>query len=228
MDADRGNDGTGNGSPEKPYRTIGKTLAVADGPADGAEDIIVIAGVFHETVTLTHGGVPGHYVRDDFRFPSNPTMIMGWDRDGDGEYPPFDRDDTAVLDGRKILPWAITTRGKPSAIEIAHLTIRAYGYRKDNGGALQLFRWGDGLQSHIYVHDVEMYAINKGEKDASGKIVCNFWGGPMTDVALCNNLVSEYSSYFCRGSPPDRAGRFCFQNNTLRMFGTRGVRPCRR
>jgi len=44
----------------------------------------------------------------------------------------------------------------------------------------------------------------------------------MTDVAVINCLVDEYSSYFCRGAPPDGAGRFRFQNLTLRMFGLRG------
>jgi len=218
-----GSDEAGDGSPASPFRTIQKALDTADGPGDGAEDIICISGTFHETLTLKRGGVPGHYLRDGFQFPRNPAMIMGWDRDGDGDYPPHDRDDTAVLDGKGTLPWAIRSPEKHSYIEIAHLTIRNYGYRKDDGGAIQLFRWGDGSQSHVYIHDVEMYAINRGEKDASAKIVINFWGGPMTDIAVINNLVSEYSSYFCRGAPPEGAGRFRFQNNTLRMFGTSGV-----
>lgn len=222
VDALAGSDRAGDGSPARPYRTIQKALDLADGPDDGAEDIICISGTFHETLTMKNGGVPGHYVRDGFQFPRNPAMIIGWDRDGDGEYPPHDPDDTAVLDGRRALAWAITSLGKLSHIEIAHLAIRDYGYRDDDGGAIKLFRWGSGSQSHIYVHDVEMIAINKGEKDASAKIVLSFWGGPMTHVAVMNNLVDEYSSYFCRGAPPEGAGRFRFQNNTLKMYGTRG------
>jgi len=223
VDSEAGNDKTGDGSPGKPFKTIQKALDTADGPEDGAEDIICISGTFRETLTLRKGGVPGHYVRDHFQFPKNPTMIIGWDKDGDGDYPPYDRDDTAVLDGQNALAWAIANRAKLSYIEIAHLTVRNYGYRKDDCGAFKLFRWGTGSQSHIYVHDVELHAINKGVKDSSAKIVFNFWGGPMTDVAFINNLVDEYSSYFCRGAPPEGAGRFRFQNNTLRMYGTRGV-----
>ncbi len=26
-------------------------------------------------------------------------MLVGWDADNDGQYPPYDTDDTAVLDG---------------------------------------------------------------------------------------------------------------------------------
>ena len=222
VDADRGDDAAGDGSPGKPFKTIQKAVDAADGPGDGAEDIIAIAGTFHEALVLKHGGVPGHYVRDGFQFPRHPTMIVGWDRDGDGEYPPQDRDDVAVLDGERTLAWAITSPQKHSYIEIAHLTIRNYGYHERSGGAIQLFRWGTGRQSHVFIHDVEMQAINKAEKDASSKIVVNFWGGPMTDVAVVNVLVDEYSSYFCRGAPPDGAGRFRFRNITLRMFGVRG------
>jgi len=222
VDSRSGNDETGNGSPQKPFGTIQKALDTTDGPQDGAEDIICISGVFHETLVMRHGGVPGHYARDGFGFPKNPAMIIGWDKDGDGEYPPYDQDDTAVLHGQGTLAWAVNNATKLSHLEIAHLTVKNYGYREDNCGAFNLFRWGDGSQSHIYLHDVEMVAINKGEKDRSGKIVLSFWGGPMTDVAVVNNLVDEYSSYFCRGAPPDGSGRFRFQNNTLRMYGIRG------
>ena len=151
VDSERGSDETGSGSPARPFKTVQKALDAADGPRDGAEEIICISGTFHET-----------------------------------------------------------------------LTIRNYGYHEANGGAIKLSRWGTGSQSHVYIHDVEFHAINKAEKDASGKIVISFWGGPMTDVAVINNLVHEYSSYFCRGAPPDGAGRFRFQNNTLRMHGLRG------
>jgi len=219
VDSEDGDDQAGDGSPGKPYRTIQKALDSADGPKDGAEDIICIAGKFHESLVMHHGGGDGHYERDEFQFPRNPTMIIGWDKDGDGQYPPYDQDDTAVLDGQQTLAWAIANQNKLSFIEIAHLTVKDYGYKDDNCGALKLFRWGTGAQSHIYVHDVEFRSINKGQKDSSAKIVFNFWGGPMTYVAVMNNLVDEYSSYFCRGAPPDEAGHFRFQNNTLKMHG---------
>ena len=222
VDSELGTDETGDGSSDRPFRTIQKALDTADGPEDGAEDVICISGTFHETLVMHHGGVAGHYVRDGFQFPQNPTMIVGWDKDGDGDYPPYDKDDTAVLDGERTLRWAIDNRRKLSHVEIAHLTVKNYGYQEDNCGAFKLFRWGNGSQSHIYVHDVEFRAINKGERDASGKIVFSFWGGPMTHVAFTNNLVDEYSSYFCRGAPPDKAGQFRFQNNTLRMYGISG------
>ena len=225
VDAKAGSDEAGDGSPAKPYKTVQKALDAADGAADGAEDIICISGVFREKLAIKRSGVAGHYLRDNFQFPKNPTMLIGWDKDGDDEYPPCDKDDIAVLDGNvgpSNLAIGIRTDGKLSNIEIAHLTIRNYGGLYTEAGALKLFHWGTGLQSHIYVHDVEMRAINRAIKDASARIVCNFWGGPFTDVAIINNLVDEYASYFCRGAPPAGAGRIRFQNLTLKMFGTSG------
>ena len=119
VDSEQGNDETGYGSSDRPFRTIQKALDTADGPEDGAEDVICISGTFHETLTMHHGGAAGHYVRDGFQFPKNPTMIVGWDKDGDGHYPPYDKDDTAVLDGERTLGWAIDNRQKLSHVEIA-------------------------------------------------------------------------------------------------------------
>ena len=75
VDSEQGNDETGNGSSDRPFRTIQKALDTADGPEDGAEDVICVSGTFHETLTMHHGGAAGHYVCDGFQFPKNPTMI---------------------------------------------------------------------------------------------------------------------------------------------------------
>ena len=220
VDGKAGSDETGDGSATKPYKTIQKALNACDGPEDGAEDIVCISGTFKESLTVKKSGVSGHYVRDKFQFPKNPAMIIGWDKDGDGKYPPYDKDDVAVLDGGRELAWAITPGAKISYIEVAHLTVQDYGYKPRNCGGFKFFRRGGGSQSHIYVHDVELRRINKGVKDQSGLIVLDFWGGPRTYVAFINNLVDEYSSYFCRGSPQDGNSHFRFQNLTLRMYGT--------
>ena len=217
VDSKEGNDLTGDGSPAKPFKTIQKALDSADGPDDGAEDIICISGIFHEKLTIRKGGVPGHYLRDKFQFPNNPAMLVGWDKDGDGQYPPFDKDDVAVLDGQGKFDWAIRNARKNSFLEIAHLTIRNYGDNSKGCGAFQLFANGRGNQSHIYIHDVELHQINKAIKGASNTIVFSFWGGPREDIAFINNLVNEFAGYFCRGSP--RGARFRFQNNTFIMHG---------
>ncbi len=221
VDATSGSDVTGDGSAANPYQTIQHALDAADGPGDGAEDIICISGVFSEELNLTVAGVPGSYTRDGFDFPTNPTMIVGWDKDGDGEYPPYDTDDVAVLDGLTVLSHAVTNPSNRSYVEVAHLTIRDY-QDVDSGGAFRMAVSGGQPVNYFYVHDVEMIRINKGMADASGVIVFSFWGRVGTDIAIVNNLVNEYGSYFARGSPGSAwpSGRFRFQNNTIVMHGS--------
>ena len=222
VDSAAGSDTTGSGTAGNPYRTIQKALDVADGPADGAEDIICISGVFREQLTLKQSGVAGYYTRDGFQFPRNPTMIVGWDRDGDGQYPPYDPDETAVLDGNvggSNLATAFATIGTRSYVEIAHLTVRNYGSATHTTcGAFRLFRSGSA-ETHVYVHDVEMYAINRAVRDTSARIVFSFWGGPFHHVAVTNSLVDEFGSYFCRGAPRQNSGPFRFRHLTLKMLG---------
>ncbi len=218
-----------DGSANQPVRTIQYALELADGPEDGAEDIICISGVFNESVYLIKGGLPGYYQRDGFQFPKNPTMIVGRDSDGDGQFPPYDKDDIAVLDGQNRLDIAITNRpNKISYFELAHLTIRDYGRQPNNlvrdqidRGAIRLTGQGRGRQSHLYIHDVEIRGVNKSAPSESATIVWSFWSrqNTLTHVAFINNLVDEYSSYAIRGAPMNGSGHYRFQNNTFKLHG---------
>ncbi len=208
VDSETGDDVTGDGTAARPFKTIQKALDEADGPRDGAEDIVCISGTFHEALTLKNGGVPGAYRRDGFQFPKNPTMIVGWDRDGDGEYPPYDTDDEAVLDGRSSIKLAINNAPKGVGyLEIAHLTIRDYGRPRgrDPRGAIRLRgRSQARAQSHIYVHDVEFRRIGKAALSQSNAIVVNLFPAgrgtpPLKHVAFINNLIDEFGSYCFRG-----------------------------
>ena len=230
VDSKTGSDEAGDGSAAKPFKTIQKALDSADGPADGAEDIVCISGVFHEQLMLKQEGVPGYYIRDGFQFPSNPTMIIGWDKDGDGEYPPYDKDDVAVLDGQDKLKLAINNieRGV-SYLEIAHISIQDYGkpLGRDQRGAFVLRgRTKADVQSHLYFHDIETHRILKQATGTSNTIWANFFppggkGNPLRHVAFVNNLIDEYGGYAFRGG--SRGGQaYRFQNNTLKMYGPEG------
>ncbi len=170
--------------------------------------------------------------------------VLCWDKDGDGEYPPYDKDDLAVLDGnvevkipirsqrrapRRARPrtrparptkaehmaMAIRSHRKRSHMEIAHLVIRDYGSEAYNEcGAMKLFNSGKVLQHHVYVHDVEMKNINKGVLAGTGRIVMSWWGGPREHVALINCEISDFGAYGFRGSPQSH-GNWRFQNLTM-------------
>ena len=208
VDATDGNDTTGDGSPSNPYKTVQYALDQADGPGDGAEDIVCIAGVFNEELTLTQSGVTGYYTRDNFQFPDNPFMLIGWDTDADGEYPPYDADDTAVLDGNvgPNLQLAINNQtNQKSYLEIAHLSIDYYGRDsvgdKATQGAMRV-AGSDSSVSHIYFHDVEMKSINDGVITDGYMAVWSMWGGtPRYYLAFVNNLLDGTSNYCFRGAP---------------------------
>ncbi len=227
VDATDGNDNTGDGSAGNPYKTVQYALNQADGPGDGAEDIVCISGVFQEEITLTQSGVAGYYTRDNFQFPDNPFMLIGWDKDADGEYPPYDADDTAVLDGNvgaTFLGLAITNDpAEKSYVEIAHIAIKYYGYDtlgdSTPRGAMKMAPGNVSTVSHIYFHDVEMKSINDGIKTDGYTIIWSFWVGntPFKHIALINNRIDGLSCYGCRGAPGNGSGFYRLQNNTY-MF----------
>ena len=221
VDATDGNDPTGDGSASNPYKTVQYALNQADGPGDGAEDIVCIAGVFNEELTLTQSGVTGYYTMDNFQFPDNPFMLIGWDKDADGEYPPYDADDTAVLDGN-VGPnsfLAINNQaGAEDYVEIAHLAMRYYGrnFTGNPQGAMRIAPDG-GVVSHIYFHDVEMTSINDAIQGDSQTSIWSFWcgSGTLTYIAFINNLVDGTSYYVARGAPGNGSGYFRLRNNTI-------------
>ena len=230
VDANSGSDSTGDGSPDNPYQTIQHALNQCDGPGDGAEDIVAIAGVFHEALTLKQGGVAGYYVRatEDFQFPDNPMMLIGWDKDGDGEYPPYDTDDVAVLDGNwagdppfpnRRLAIDNSTYNK-SHIEIAHISIRDFGHDDPDK-----FKWPQGVLrpcrsaqvSHLYLHDIEAEKINEGGHTNGYRHIVYFWLGGGADFqwfAFQNNFINGYSGYGFRGRADAPSGHWLFDQTT--------------
>ncbi len=217
IDADTGSDATGDGSPGNPYATIQFAWNSSDGPGDGAEDILCFAGTAttEEEIHPPHGGVPGTFVVPksgsqgrDWQMPRNPTMLVGWDRDGDGAYPPFDGDDTAVLSG---------TGGGPGAglattfllgpendyLEIAHLTLTDYGrYTPDtDSGLVRHTTFGDGLD-YVSYHDLATYNINRDRQEGRFFTINIFHSG-LHWIHFENLLFQDNGGYFARGSAED-------------------------
>ncbi|MEM6453798.1 MAG: LamG domain-containing protein [Acidobacteriota bacterium] len=103
-----GSDHAGCGAPGDPCATIGYAFGtIADGPSDGAEDIVCFRNTCIEenlTPREGYGGVTGTYLQSasgsatrDWHLPTDPVMLVGWDVDNDGVYPPMDADHTAIL-----------------------------------------------------------------------------------------------------------------------------------
>ena len=90
-------------------------------------------------------------------------MIVGWDANGDGRYPPADGEDIAVLDGQTALEWVLDNRSaEVSHLEVAHLLIRDYLQGAGSSAGLLNLN-GTGFMSHIYLHDHEILRVNNGQ-----------------------------------------------------------------
>ncbi len=238
VDASGGSDATGDGSSEKPYRTIQHAWNTADGPGDGAEDILCFRGIATTEQFITPGvsGVAGTYrvarsgsQARDWLFPRNPTMLVGWDTDDDGAYPPFDADDVAVLDGTgdgaaSGLARVFRLDAGSDYLEIAHLEIRNYGRYSpgaDSGFVIHGPR-GDGVD-YVYYHDLELYGINMDRLADGGRdFAINLFNSGLHWTNFTNLLFENNGGWFARGAGPDSGpdeGPIRWQNLTRTVHG---------
>ncbi|MEM8962392.1 MAG: hypothetical protein AAGD38_12995 [Acidobacteriota bacterium] len=250
VDCQTGVDLPSCGAPGAPCRTITYAWGTrADGPSDGAEDIVCFRGTCaEESISPAFGGYsmsdaganPGAYQvagtgseTRNWYYPLDPTMLVGWDSDNDGRYPPFDNDDTAVLDGDG-LDRAFVVNWETQWIEMAHFRVEGYGsstsatstgfVRFSPTGSVQRLRF-------LFFHDLELIDINRARtlpsSQASSVVAINFFTGGTRprNVQFKNILVADNGGWFVRGevppsdqSQPD-SGPFRFQNITRTARG---------
>ena len=237
VDAEWGSDLEGDGGPWNPYKTIQHAWNLADGPRGGAEDIICFRGVTQEEfITPGTRGLKGTYTLPrsgsqarDWLLPVDPTMLVGWDEDNDGDYPPHDPDDTAVLDGsgdgfRKGLSTVFKLNSGNDYLEIAHLYIQDYGRFSPgvDSGLVRFGPRGDGLD-HIYFHDLELYSVNMERHGDGGRdFTFNLFNSGLRWANFTNLLFKDNGGWFARGSGPNEApdeGPVRWQNITRTVHG---------
>ena len=223
IDCQAGQNGPLCGTPDRPCGSIDYAwTSRADGPADGAEDILCFRGrCSPEILTPGVGGLPGFRLQPaegsqarDFRFPTNPTMLVGWDFDGDGQFPPYDPDDVAVLDGGgppgKGLSRAFHLGDGNSQLEMAHFSVVDYGRYSEveRSGFLHLGIRGGLRADHLYFHDLELSGINQDQPAQGHRIVFNYFTGGTNfhHVAFVNLKLSDIGGFMVRGSGPYRPG----------------------
>ncbi|MCG8457147.1 MAG: hypothetical protein MI919_12775, partial [Holophagales bacterium] len=230
VDCDAGTNSPSCGAPGSPCRTIEHAWGVrADGPADGAEDIVCFRGTCStlEAFSPPFGGVPGFYqvpatgsqVRA-WRYPRDPTMLVGWDTDDDGAYPPYDSDDTAVLDGSSSTrPFRLDA--DTDYLQMAHFVARDFGRFRLDSDDCGFVRFGPSfdLQQYQVFHDLELLRINMDRETSSRMaMVSLFATNARPQWILFDNIQAlDNGQWFARGSgydePPDH-GPFRFQRIT--------------
>ncbi len=230
VDCNNGTDSQNCGTPGNPCRTIQWAWDNrGDGPVGDIEDIICFRGscTTVEFYSPNNSGVIGHYTvpasgsqARDWRYPRNPTMLVGWDSDGDGEYPPEDRDDEAVLDGSG-LERAFRLDSDTDYLEMGHFSVKNYGRFTPGADDTGFLRFGPSFdqQEYQYFHDLELLQINMDRETTSRVAMISFFPTNSTPqwIQFANWYAPDNGQWFARGSgydnPPD-FGPFRFINIT--------------
>src|SRR5688500_15374538 len=90
--------------PKAPCRTINRAMSeIPNTSVADEQGVVCFTGTCTKTVAV-RSGRPHVATREqqgievrDLDYPGEPSMLIGWDVDDDGEYPPFDTDDEAIL-----------------------------------------------------------------------------------------------------------------------------------
>ena len=212
VDADSGSNGTACGGPSNPCATLDYAVDNRRNTQVG-EDAICLKGTdfITSSISLAAGDTGSYgaalYPTDettwgtgrnqDFRYPLNPNMIVGWDTDNDGKYPPYDTDDTAIVDADQGGgSYARNCFGAiPDYFEMAHLTVKNCG--RSGGGNVSSMVDTD----YAYLHDIEFDSVNRGVQLSSGNIAFNMFNGDGSSwVAFVNLKMQDQGGYGWRGS----------------------------
>jgi hypothetical protein len=237
-----GNDNPGCGGPGNPCGSIKYAWNSRTLPAGSAgSDIICFRGTCREdSITPGVSGKPGTYTvakggseAQDWQLPTRPTMLVGWDYDHNGQYPPYDKGDTAVLEGSGLAhALRLNVNTTNSYVEMAHFTVRNYGTGGTGGSfpagaGFATLGGANGQSSHLYFHDISVQNVNAGAPLDSNRIIFDFFGLSTTQlryVTVHNLEVLNSGGYFARGSGPTapgspESGPFRFKNITYRALG---------
>ena len=248
VDADLGDDVNGTGSALAPLRTLAAAWALADGPEDGAEDIVCFRGTshaFNSTPPEDFRGLETTYTvpaagsdARDWYLPKDPTLLVGWDHDNDGCYPPYDDGKTDVANCGTTADIAHLAGDTAEArrafhlarnvsyLEMAHLSLSDYGRytTEQHSGFLKFAR--NSEHQHLYFHDLELERINFAQSSDSSIVTIDLFNTNLHWVNFTNLLFEANGGWFVRGVPhqgeddQSDAGPLRFKDITRRMHGS--------
>ena len=252
-----GQNNTSCGAPNAPCNTIQYALSGSNtgfagriqAPAANQIQAVCFQGTCNEELNLTQDGAAGTFTRpatgseaQNFEVPRFPFMIVGWDTDNDGKYPPCDTASSgcsggnggnalAVLDGNSPTIRDIVFDGGRSRLEMAHFAVRDYGHR-DCGSCDAGFAWL-GNNSHMLFHDIEMQdMIRNIEWPPCGgqatPILVNHLGAAPKWVAFDNTRCLDCGGWWFRGANDNNPwGPFMVKNFTGRGRSATNTPGCR-
>ncbi len=230
-----GSDGPSCGSPANPCATIqfawNNRIGSASSPA---ADVICFRGVCHEDgITTPASGKSGSYTLPpsgsqvaSWQLPAHPTMLVGWDYNHNGQYPPYDTQDVAVLEGTGFAQAILLNANQTNSnVELAHFTVQNYGTNvtANPTGFIELSDGAAGISSQVFIHDLSIQNVNLGKGLDSGNIVFDFFGSntQLTYLLVQNVEVLNAGGYLARGAAPSTTpenGPYRFQNLTYQAL----------
>lgn len=234
VDGTSGNDGTGDGSASNPYKTLDYVGDnVTDGPTNGAEEIICLKGTANEQdITVDAEGIASTYTitasgteQQDWLYPKDPGMLIGWDADDDQSYPPYDTDDTAIIDGTGFTTDPVDILLYNDDLtnnygEFAHLT---FDNIVENADGTHAYTFDCAGCDYVYIHDLQITA-NKGSCMDGHAIVFPMWQGQIS-VLWDNIWFKDSAGYMWRGDGANTGadGPLRISNVSLDGYGPTGA-----
>ncbi len=230
VDSSRGEDAPSCGAPGSPCKTIRYAEErVDDGIDDEAEPIICARGVFAERMTMPLSGLKTTKTKVQdasrnelaaFFYPKDPAMLLGWDTDDDGIYPPLDPDDEFVLDEQTGFQFAPDPELGGDYWEVAHFRARRSGHQsKANGGFYAQKRHKTANVSFTYFHDGWLEETNFQKCHSTGNMLWNFFTLRVEFQAAERIRATNVYGYVNRGGARGRGLRFDQWSVTSRSRG---------
>ncbi|HET6585334.1 MAG TPA: hypothetical protein VFG69_17870 [Nannocystaceae bacterium] len=189
--------------PAAPCRTIARAIVEVThaGGNDDEQGVVCFAGTCNEYVEVRSGQPEiatrpprGIEVRA-FDYPAKPSMLVGWDRDDDEEYPPYDEDDVAILqppvDAESVLRLDLGSYNTPTHdVEYAHFVVAVPvtpGSPAQGTRILQVPIGVNAPHDRIHLHDLSIRSLRRGH-GASSEITLiqlgmQAWGDSEADLA---------------------------------------------
>ena len=245
VDCNSGNDANA-GTAGSQFRTLGRAFTEVDtDDGDSIQDIVC----FRATCSLQNAsgvndlahnvqGVAGTYTRtkrgDDaygYSYATKPVMIIGWDQNNDGSYPPFDTEaEPPIVDGCSQNGGCAAGTGSGTTyliafdsggsdrIEFAHFKVQNYGLGCGTGIKCGAFHADVGDATYNYLHDLDLNYINYSVidgADTSGQGVFRYFSAVSTNLAIENNWIHNHDTYPLRSPGAGVSERLRFKNNTI-------------
>ncbi|MEM1250355.1 MAG: hypothetical protein AAGK22_28565 [Acidobacteriota bacterium] len=228
VDTEIGNDSPSCGRPTQPCRTLAYAYGErVDGPGDGNEDIVCFAGTDSGSFDITVSGLSSLKTRSrdtvstnearSFQYPRDPTMLIGWDVDDDGIYPPNDPDHRSRLSKKE--SFQFLPSGAYSNVEVAHLETFENGHNTADQGGFFEQRPGTGVLSHWYFHDIHIDRNNYRKCHRTASILWSFFRLNADYIAAENIRATDTYGYLWRGAFSGSNVRFANWSVTHRAIG---------